>query len=142
MISTSGYHPELGRALIHGLAGWIALVTVVWIRHWTDQPAGPMLTAPRAAAALMATAIAVYARNLAQCRTRLAFAVLRSVAHLLFGLGAPAAVFLLAVLAAPHGVSALPRIGLPILASWTAATLGYVLIRFVIGRTGLLRGIE
>ncbi len=132
MTSAFGHHRELGRALIHGLAGWIALVTAVWIRRWTGHPAGPMLTTPWVVAALMATAIAVYARNLAQSRTRLAFAALRSLAHLLFGLGAPAAVFLLAVLAAPHGLSALPRVGPPMLALCTAATLGYVLIRFVV----------
>lgn len=129
---TLGHRRELGRALTNGLAGWLALVTVVWIRHWTTPPTGPMLTAPWVVGALSVTVIAVYARNFAQNRTRPAFAALRSAAHLLFGIGAPAAVFLLAILGAPHGMSTLPRIGLPIVALCIATILGYVLIRFVI----------
>ncbi|WP_437614468.1 hypothetical protein WMF20_15620 [Sorangium sp. So ce834] len=118
--------------MAHGLAGWLALIAASWIRHWTTNAAGPIPTAPWVAGALVATAIAVYARNLAQSPGRLAFAALRTAAHLLFGMGAPAAALLMALLAAPHGMSALPRLGLPLLALWTAAIVGHVLLWFII----------
>ncbi|XXT14659.1 hypothetical protein WME94_30880 [Sorangium sp. So ce429] len=132
MTSTAEHHRELGRAFTHSLAGWIALFALEWVRHWTNPAAGTTPPAPWVAAALLAASIAVYARNLALIRARPGFAALRTVAHLLFGMGTPAALLLTCLLGAPHGMSALPTLGLPFLALWAAAILGYVLIRFVI----------
>ncbi|MGK3961934.1 hypothetical protein WMF38_53630 [Sorangium sp. So ce118] len=132
MASTAEHHRELGRAFTHGLAGWIALFASEWIRHWTTAAAGTTPPARWVAAALLAAAIAVYARNLALIRAHPGFAALRTVAQLFFGMGTPAALLLTGILGAPHGMSALPTLGLPLLALWAAAILGYVLIRFVI----------
>jgi len=123
---------ELGVALIHGLAGLLAAFLVsVTLRGSLDLEAfDPLRPSPAWMLAASASAVAVVGvLNWRRYRTGLRRITLHSLADILFGACGTLSVFLILLLAAPHGMQRLQAMALPLAILLAGTILGFVLLQ-------------